>query len=154
MNIHRFLHQRSVPHQMMQHTPAYSAARVAHAVHVCGDAVAKAVLLKVDGRYVLSVLPSTYYVYPELVRSALDARHVALATEEECSRIFPDCEVGALPPFGSLYGLRTVVDSSLTEDEEIVFEGNTHHEAIRMSYSDYTRLERPQVAAIGCHTKT
>jgi Ala-tRNA(Pro) deacylase len=99
----------------------------------------------------LAVLPATYYVYPELARQALDAHTLSLATEEECGRMFPDCEVGALPPFGSLYGLPTIIDTSLTEDEQIVFEGNTHHEAIRMKFQDFRRLEQPQVASIACH---
>ena len=152
MNVRRFLHQRGVAHQMLAHEPTFSAQRMAQCVHVSGDEVAKAVLLKSDGKYVLAVLPATYYVYPELARQALNARNVALATEEECSKIFPDCEVGALPPFGSLYGLQTVIDASLTEDDEIVFEGNTHHEAIRMKFQDFRRLEQPQVATIACHT--
>ena len=151
MNIHRFLHQRGISHQMLTHEPTYSAQRMAHAVHVCGDVVAKAVLLKADGHYLLAVLPATYYVYPELARQALRVRSLSLATEEECGRMFPDCEVGALPPFGSLYGLPTIIDTSLTEDEQIVFEGNTHHEAIRMKFDDFFQLEKPQIATLACH---
>ncbi|HZZ72479.1 MAG TPA: YbaK/EbsC family protein [Pirellulales bacterium] len=151
MNVRRFLHQRGIAHQMLAHEPTFSAQRMAEMVHVSGDEVAKAVLLKIDGKYELAVLPATYYVYPELVRQSLQARAVELATEEECGRIFPDCEVGALPPFGSLYGLQTVIDASLTEDDEIVFEGNTHHEAIRMKFQDFERIERPQIATIACH---
>ena len=80
------------------------------------------------------------------MKEAIDAEMVELASEPECGECFPDCELGALPPFGSKYGLQTLVDRSLCDDEEIVFEGNTHHEAIRMKFRDYTELEQSTIA--------
>ncbi|SIO56766.1 Ala-tRNA(Pro) deacylase [Singulisphaera sp. GP187] len=146
MNIQQFLSRGGRAFEVLEHSTTYTAQQVAQAVHVPGDEVAKTVVLEADGRYVMAVLPSTHHVDLEKARGVLQAATVALADEGAFARLFPDCERGALPPFGSQYGLATLVDESLTRDERIVFEGNTHHEAIRMSYRDYEELERPQVA--------
>ena len=95
----------------------------------------------------LAVLQATHHVDLDAVRDLLGVASVDLATERELSAKFPDCELGALPPFGSQYGMRTLVDSSLAGDEEIVFEGNTHEEAVRLRFDDYVRLEHPMVAS-------
>src|SRR5690606_21904109 len=118
---------------------------LAHAVHVSGNEVAKTVLLRCGRDYALAVLPATHTVDLQAVQQLLGRGPVALATEAECGSRFPDCELGALPPFGSEYGMRTLMDRALLSDEEIVFEGNTHREAIRMRTEDYRRLEQPLV---------
>jgi Ala-tRNA(Pro) deacylase len=146
MNVQQFLNQRHVAFETLDHRPTYNAQRLAQVVHVPGNEVAKAVLLQADDGYVLAVLPATRSVDLERAREAAGARTVELATEPECAECFPDCELGALPPFGSRYGLKTLVDRSLLEDEQIVFEGNTHHEAIRMKLRDYMELEKPLLA--------
>src|SRR5436309_9394307 len=146
MNVQNFLQQRNVPFRMLDHEPTYAAQRLAQIVHVSGEEVAKVVLLRADDGYVLAVLPATRSVNIDRVRELVGAAAVKLATEPECGTCFPDCELCALPPFGSKYGLRTLVDRSLSEDDEIVFEGNTHHEAIRMKFRDYLELERPRLA--------
>src|SRR5437588_12115676 len=132
MNVQKFLQQRNVPFRLLDHAPTYAAQRLAQVVHVSGEEVAKVVLLHADDGFVLAVLPATRSVNVDRVRELVGAATVKLASEPECGKCFPDCELGALPPFGSKYGLRTLVDRSLGEDEEIVFEGNTHHEAIRI----------------------
>jgi Ala-tRNA(Pro) deacylase len=150
MNVQQFISRSGRSFQVIEHPTTYTAQAVAQVVHVPGDEVAKTVVLKARGRYVMAVLPATRHVNFEKARSALQAGPVMLADEAEFARLFPDCERGALPPFGSQYGLTTLVDETLTYDEEVVFEANTHHEAIRMRYDDYAELEPPRVADISC----
>jgi Ala-tRNA(Pro) deacylase len=150
MNVQQFIGQSGRPFQVIEHPTTYTAQAVAQVVHVPGDEVAKSVVLKAGGRYVMAIVPATRHVNFEKARSALQAGPVMLADEAEFARLFPDCERGALPPFGSQYGLTTMVDETLTHDEELVFEANNHHEAIRMRYADYKEIEHPQVADISC----
>src|SRR5438876_5346675 len=105
--------------------------------------MAKTILLRSDRGYVLAVLPATHRVDLEEIRKKLDLEDLEMAGEGEMDRLFPDCEVGAIPPFGSFYHLPTLVDESLAEDEKIVFEAQSHEEAIRMSYKDYEAIEHP-----------
>ena len=149
MNIPQFLGQRHVTFEVLQHPQAFDAQHLAQAVHVSGHHVAKTVLLRANkSDYVVAVLPATHYVDLDKTREALQAQTVELATEVEMSERCPDCEVGSLPPFGSQYQMRTVVDSLLTADEDMVFEGNTHTEAIRMKSRDFLTVEKPLVAPI------
>lgn len=150
MNVKQFLSQSRRPFEVIDHPTTFTAQAVAQAVHVPSDEVAKTVILKAGGRYVMAVLPASHRVHFRKAAAALKADGVLLADETEFARLFPDCERGALPPFGSQYGLATLVDESLTHDDEIVFEGNNHHEAVRMSYDDYAALEKPTVADISC----
>lgn len=152
MRVQQFLRDKGIVFDVLTHEPTYSAQRMAEAVHVCGDNVAKAVLLKVDDHFVLAVLPATFQVHLEMACEALEAHRVELASEQDLKQVFCDCEFGAALPFGSQYGLQTLVDASLTEDTEIVFEGNAHREAISMRYRDYEELEQPQVAVFSFHT--
>jgi Ala-tRNA(Pro) deacylase len=149
--VQQFLDARGVPFELLPHEPTFSAQRMAQAVHVRGDNVAKAVLLKADGQYVLAVLPATHQIHLEMAREALAAHLVELASEQELSDLFNDCEVGSTPPFGSQYGIETLVDASLAEDDEIVFEGNAHRQSFRMKYRDFEDLENPQVAVFAYH---
>jgi Ala-tRNA(Pro) deacylase len=146
MNVHDFLDQRGVSYDPIPHRPTFEAQRLAEAVAVSGYEVAKPVLLRADGRYVLALVPAPKRIDLEKAQWALKARRVHLASEDEFLAIFPDCEVGAIPPFGSQYGLTTVIDESLAEDEEIIFEGNTHEEAFRMRFADFRELEHPHMA--------
>lgn len=145
MKLDDFLNSKEVPFEKVQHKPAFSANRIARTLHVPGKDVAKTVLLRADDSYVLVVLPGTCHVDLELVRCALDAQRVEMASEQEMAELFPDCEPGAIPPFGSLYHLATLVDESLAEDEEIVFDANTHQQAIRMAYRDFQKQEHPRL---------
>jgi Ala-tRNA(Pro) deacylase len=143
MNLDEVLTQRHVPHERLHHRPTYTANRMAQVLHVPGKEVAKSVLLRSGQGYVLAVLPATHYVDLERLRAELGEERLEMASEKEMDQIFPDCERGALPPFGSFYHVPTVVDESLTGDEAIVFEGQTHEDAIRMTYRDYEALEHP-----------
>jgi Ala-tRNA(Pro) deacylase len=152
MNVQEFLKQNDVWFEPIRHRPTFTAQYTAQAVHARGDEVAKTVVLKANGGYVLAVLQATHKIDMLKARKALGVQTLELAPEQAFPGLFPDCEVGAVPPFGSRYGLKTLVDEPLTHDEQIVIEGNTHEEAIRMKYSDFERLEHPQVASFSYHT--
>lgn len=148
MNVQRYLQQHEVAFELLPHRPAYDAQSLAEAVHVPGKEVAKSVLLHAGSDYALAVVPATANVNLERARDLLGCDRLSLATERECGDRFPDCELGALPPFGSEYGMKTIVDHSLEADEEIVFPCNTHRDALRMRTTDFERLERPLVGDI------
>lgn len=149
MQVQLFLKERGVPFEVIQHPATYDALRMAHSTHTPGREVAKTVLLRADGgfTYIVAVLPATRTIDLRKVSQCLGGAEVHLATEHEIAEHCPDCEFGALPPFGSQYAMQTLVDESLTEDEAIVFEGNTHREAIRMRLDEFRRLEEPMIAA-------
>ena len=151
MNVQEFLNEHHVRYRPVLHRATFSAQRMADTLHVPGDHVAKTVILKVDGSYVLALLQATQYVDISFFKATLRAESVELATETELAEIFEDCEIGAIPPFGSRYGMETIVDESLTHDHLIVFEGNSHEESICMNYEDFEELERPQVAHFSRH---
>src|SRR5262249_5350423 len=150
MNVKAFLEERRVPFDVLMHEPTYDAQHMAQCVHVPGREVAKTVLLRANHgyKYIVAVLPATTMIDFERASKDLGGTELALATEIEMAEICPDCEMGALPPFGSQYGLKTVVDESLLADESIVFEGNTHAEAIRMKFTDFCDIEHPLVLPI------
>jgi Ala-tRNA(Pro) deacylase len=143
MKLDDLLTNRHITFERIHHRPAYTANRIAQVLHVPGREMAKTVLLRGDRGYVLAVVPATHRIDLEEIRKKLDLTDLEMAGEGEMGRLFPDCEVGAIPPFGSLYHLPTVVDESLAEDDKIVFEAQTHEEAIRMSYRDYEAIEHP-----------
>ncbi|WP_428333118.1 aminoacyl-tRNA deacylase [Novosphingobium sp.] len=146
MSIHDFLEGRRVRFETLLHRPAHSAAKLANSVHVPGRLVAKAVLVRAGEGFALAVLPATHRVDLPRLGLALGVESVRLATEAEVVSTFADCEPGALPPFGRLYGLRTVVDCSLAAGPDIVFDANTHHDGVRMKFHDFEALERPSRA--------
>jgi Ala-tRNA(Pro) deacylase len=146
MTIREYLRNRSVPFSVILHAPAPSSSRVAQAVHLSGQKVAKAVLLRSGSEYLLAVLPATHRVSLGRLGEFLGTADLRLATEEELDRVFTDCEHGALPPFGKLYGVPTIVDSSLAASGEILIEGNFRHEGLRMRFRDYEQVEEPRKA--------
>lgn len=139
-----FLDRQGAKYITMAHSPAYTAQEVAAAAHVPGKEMAKTVVAKLDGKPALVVLPANEKVDLEQVRATTGAREVELATEQEFAGLFPECEVGAMPPFGNLYGLETYVTPSLAADEEIAFNAGSHTELIRMPYRDYERAVHPK----------
>lgn len=146
MDIVSFLEKQRYPFKRLPHSPAFGAQRLAQALHVKGAEVAKTVLLRADdaSKFVVAVLPATKSI-DLAAASRLVGATVHLATEIEIAARCPDCEFGVLPPFGSRFGIRTIVDSSLAEDEHIFFEGMTRSEAIEMSFKDYRELEEPLI---------
>jgi Ala-tRNA(Pro) deacylase len=152
MNLHTYLLDRNVDFDVIPHRETHDAQRMAQAVHVPGREVAKTVLLRANGgyTYILAVLPADKLIDFEKASKLLGGTKLALATRPDLAAHCPDCEPGALPPFGSQYGMQTIVDKTLAEDEEIVFEACTHCEAIRMKFADFRRVEEPLIADIAC----
>ncbi|UVT17187.1 MAG: YbaK/EbsC family protein [Nitrospira sp.] len=140
------LDREHVHYDVLPHSQTFRALAVARTLRVPEQVMAKVVIVKVKERFVTTVLPATWKVDVPCLRKMFGTHRVRLATEEEITQLFPDCEVGAMPPLGTLYGLPVYVDRSLTDDEEIVFEGGTHSEAIRMRYWDFAALVFPTVA--------
>ncbi|GAC1342100.1 MAG: aminoacyl-tRNA deacylase [Isosphaeraceae bacterium] len=147
MWVRDYLRDRRVHFQTLLHNPASSATRLAHCLHVSGRNVAKGVLLRTEGGYVLAVLPATHRIDLKILADLLRFSTLELAAEEEIESVFHDCQPGALPPFGHLYGVRTIVDPALARSHRIVMEGNTRHEGIRMRYRDYEAIEAPAFAS-------
>ncbi len=143
MRIATFLSDQHVPFQMMYHPPAYSAERLAKQLHVSGRNIAKSVLLAAPAGFVVAVLPATHRINLDAVAGAL-GRPVRLAGPEEIAPFFRDCEWGALVPFGTLYGLSTIVDEALQPQAPVVFAAQGHFVAIRMDFQDFARLENPR----------
>ena len=144
----KFLDDRNVRYVLISHSPAYTAQEIAAAAHVPGQEMAKSVVIKVDGEMALAVLPASYRVDLELLRSVAGARKVELADEKEFAKAFPGCEVGAMPPFGNLYSMKTFVADSLAEDESIAFNAGSHTELMRMRFDDFQRVVEPQIVEI------
>lgn len=144
-----FLRSRRVWFEELLHQPASSATKHAHNMHVPGRMVAKTVLVKAGDRFVLTALPSIGRIdLPALANLlGLVASDIRLATTEELTGIFTDCEPGVVPPFGKLYDLTTVLDVSLLEPGELVFVGNMRHEGLRMRASDYVAIEEPLIGS-------
>ncbi|MGH7509765.1 MAG: aminoacyl-tRNA deacylase [Gemmatimonadales bacterium] len=140
-----FLDANGVRYVTISHSKAYTANEVAASAHVPGKSMAKTVMVKVDGRMAMAVLPAAFRVSFDQLRDAIGAREVVLAEEAEFRELFPDCEIGAMPPFGSLYGLPVYVADILGENEEIAFNAGSHTEVIRLAYADFNRLVNPQV---------
>ena len=142
-----YLEANRIPYEVVNHPKAYTAHGVARSLEIPDYLVAKVVVVKADQYFVMTVLPSTWRVDVKRLREVLDAREVRLATEAECANLFPDCQVGTMPPFGNLYGVEVYVDQLLTEDESIVFEAGTYTGAIKLRYKDFAELVRPKIAA-------
>ena len=150
MNIPAFLEEQHCAFAVMPHPTTYTAQEMAHELHVPGREVAKTVLLRANGDYefVVAVVPANKQVDLHRASELLGGSDVSLARETDIEEHCPDCERGVLPPFGSRYGMKTIVDQSLANDEAIVFEGNTHDEAIQMRFDAFRRLEEPLIAPI------
>jgi Ala-tRNA(Pro) deacylase len=144
-----FLRSRRVWFEELLHNPTSSATRLARALHIPGRAVAKTVVVRAAEEFVLAVLPATSRIDVDRLRTVLqvDPSLLRMADIDEIARIFHDCEPGSIPPFGRLYGLRTVVDDGLACTGTIVFRANQRHEGLRMQFSDYLALEAPLQAA-------
>jgi Ala-tRNA(Pro) deacylase len=129
----------------ISHSKAYTAQGIAAISHISGRELAKAVIVKLDGDLAMAVLPASYQVDLDLLRRKTGVRTAELATEREFKQHFPDCETGAMPPFGNLYGIPVYVDETLSEDREIAFNAGSHYELIKMQYADFERLVKPEV---------
>lgn len=150
-SLEKFLKQQGVRFTSMTHPAAYTAQEVAAAQHVPGRQLAKVVVVDADGDLVMLVLPASFRVELPKVKSLLKAKKVRLAKEEEFADTFTDCEVGAMPPFGNLYDLPVYVDTSLEKAPEIVFKVGSHTTSMKVGFSDYKKLVKPQMADFAIH---
>jgi Ala-tRNA(Pro) deacylase len=144
-SLQTFLDSHQVKYVTIRHSPAFTAQEIAASAHIPGKQLAKAVIVKLDGKLAMAVLPASDKIDFERLQAAAGARTVALAHEQDFQDQFPECEVGAMPPFGHLYGLDVWVAARLAEDEEIAFNAGDHTELIRMAYRDFVRLVQPKV---------
>jgi len=142
----QFLDAERVKYACISHSPAYTASEIAQSAHIPGRELAKVVMVTLDGRMAMAVLPANRKVDLNLLREASSADEAKLPTEEEFRLRFPDCETGAMPPFGNLYGMQVFVSEQLAEDDHIAFNAGTHTEVMRLAYTDFTRLVKPKVA--------
>lgn len=143
----QFLDEHEVRYVTVRHSPAFTAQEVAASAHISGYEMAKTVMIKVDGEIAMAVLPAPLHVDLRHLRELTGATTVELATESEFKTRFPECELGAMPPFGRLYGMQTYVAQRLAEDEYIAFNAGTHTELIRMRFRDFERLAEPRILA-------
>jgi Ala-tRNA(Pro) deacylase len=140
-----FLDSQHIAYISISHSVAYTAQGVAAVTHIPGKELAKTVIVNLDGSPVMAVVPAQSHVDLRLLREAAGAKQADLETEPEFKGKFPDCETGAMPPFGNLYGMKVFVDVRLTLDKEIAFNAGSHREIIRMSWKDYVALVKPVV---------
>jgi len=143
--VKEFLDMHGTKYVVISHSKAYTAQGIAAIAHISGKELAKTVIVKLDGDLAMAVLPASYQVDLETLRRTTGVQKAELATEREFKQHFPDCETGAMPPFGNLYGIPVYVDETLTEDREIAFNAGSHYELIKMAYRDFERLVKPEV---------
>jgi Ala-tRNA(Pro) deacylase len=143
-----FLDSNAVKYVTISHSPAYTAQEIAASAHVSGYDLAKTVMVKIDGKMAMAVLPGAYKVDMKHLREVTGAESVELAGEKEFEDMFPGCDTGAMPPFGNLYDMDVFVSPSLAEDEVIAFNAGSHTELVQMAYEDFDRLVQPKVIAL------
>ena len=141
-----FLDKENIKYLSIFHSVAYTAQEIAASVHVKGKEMAKTVMVKLDGKMAMAVLPASHQVDFERFKKAWGDQDAMLATEKEFKDLFPDCDIGAMPPFGNLYGMDVLVSRALTEDKEIAFNAGSHYELIKLAYKDFERWVNPKVA--------
>ena len=146
-----FLETHNIKYVKIRHSQAFTAQEIAATSHIPGKQLAKTVMVKIDGTMAMVVLSAPKRLDLELLRRAAGAQKISLASEKEFSSQFPDCEPGAMPPFGNLYGLKVYVDELLREDQQIAFNAGSHAELIQMDYEQFERLVQPVVASVSAH---
>jgi Ala-tRNA(Pro) deacylase len=147
-----FLDSHKIKYVSVKHSRAYTAQEIAASSHIKGKELAKTVMVSLDGKMAMAVLPASYRVDLDRLKEVAGAKKIELAVEKDFQDMFPGCEVGAMPPFGNLYGMDVFVATSLAEDEEIAFNAGSHTELIRLSYKDFERLAKPRVLKFSAKT--
>jgi Ala-tRNA(Pro) deacylase len=137
-----FLDSNGVKYVTIAHSPAYTANEIAFSAHIPNNSLAKTVMISLDGRLLMAVVPGSMHVNLSRLRELTGGSDIAVASESEFRRFFPDCETGAMPPFGTLYNIHVYVDELLAGDD-IVFNSGSHRELVKMSYKDFLRLVKP-----------
>ncbi len=139
------LNAEHIDYVTIPHSIAYTAQEAAASAHIPGIEFAKTVIVKIDGKLAMAVLPALYKIHLGLLKQETEASQVSLASEDDFRGLFPGCETGAMPPFGNLYGMDVYVEESLLEDSEITFNAGTHTELMQLSYYDFERLVHPNI---------
>ncbi len=142
----KFLDSTGIKYVTITHSLAYTAQEIAASAHVAGKELAKTVMVKIDDKMAMAVLPAAFKISFDLMKKAAGAANVELANEQEFKDMFPESELGAMPPFGNLYGMEVFVDEILSQDEEIAFNAGSHTELIKLAYRDFDRLVKPNAA--------
>ncbi|HEU5170464.1 MAG TPA: YbaK/EbsC family protein [Gemmatimonadales bacterium] len=151
--LREFLDANRIRYVVITHSPAHTAQEIAASAHIPGREMAKTVIVKLDGQLAMAVLPASELVDLPLLADAAFARTAEIAEEKEFRDRFPDCELGAMPPFGNLYGMEVYVADDLTGDEEIAFNGGSFTELVRMTYADFARLVKPRILRFGVRAR-
>ena len=148
-----FLDSHSIKYVTISHSRAFTAQETAASAHVPVKELAKTVLVKIDGKMAMAVLPASCKVDVDLLKKATRASTIEIASEKEFKNLFHDCEIGAMPPFGNLYGMEVFVTKSLTEDREIAFNAGSHRELVKLAYKDFEQLVKPKVITFSIERK-
>lgn len=146
-----YLEENRVQYEVGYHERVYTSQEIAAAMHVPGRELVKVVMVKADGKMVMLVLPANYRVETKKLKRAFQCKKLQISKERDFEELFPDCEVGAMPPFGNFYHLEVWVDQVLTEEEMIVFRAGSHVETLKIKYDDYARLVTPKVGDFSEH---
>ena len=150
--IKEFLDENKIKYVSITHSSVYTAQEIAASAHIPGKELAKTVILKADGRMIMAVLPASFKVDFNILKEATGASNIRLADEHEFVDKFPECEPGAMPPFGNLYGINVYAAKILSDDEEIAFNAGTHTELIKMTYKDFEKLVKPKIVDFSYQT--
>ena len=147
-SLREYLDKHDVKYTVVSHSVAYTAQGIAALTHIPGKELAKTVIVKTDGKPVMAVVPASFHVDLRLLKKATGAETVELASEEDFRGLFPECETGAMPPFGNLYGIDVYTDETLAKDKEIAFNAGSHRELIRLAWEDFNRLAKPNLVQL------
>ncbi len=142
-----FLDQERIKYVSIVHSTAYTAQEVAASAHITGKELAKTVIVELDGKMAMAVLPANRKIVLQDLREVTGSQEVKFASEEQFKQRFPDCETGAMPPFGNRYGMDVYLAESLTDNDQIAFNAGSHTEVIKLSYKDFERLVQPKVVS-------
>ncbi len=140
-----FLDENNVKYTTISHSKAYTAQQVAHSAHISGKDMAKTVMIFIDGKMAMAVLPAAQHVDFQLLKDAIGVKNITLALEIDFKNYFPECELGTMPPFGNLYDMEVYVDKNLAEDHVIAFNAGSHTELVQLAYEDFEILVKPHV---------
>jgi Ala-tRNA(Pro) deacylase len=154
MRVLDFLDKEGVNYDITEHKPTFTAQHMAAEEHEPGKYVAKPVVVKADGKNIMCVLAACYKIDLRKLKSQLGAKSLELVEEEQMGKLFPDCELGAEPPFGNLYDMPTIMDKALEKDDHIMFQAGSHEKAVRMSMADYRKLVTPKLLEFSYHMTT
>jgi len=146
--VKEFLDSHQIKYLSSTHSPAFTSQEVAAAAHVSGRQLAKTVMVKVDGKMAMVMVPANTQINFAKLKEALGAKAIDLAAESEFKEIFAGCEVGAMPPFGNLYDMPVFIASALTHHDQIVFNAGSHSELMQLAYADFERLVKPKVVGV------